>query len=119
MSTFLEILIQVLFYGITELIILIACYKYYSKSRTTDSKLLFFGCLTSLVGYIFQTIYFHDWLSPEINNLYLSGIISTVTGVFMFLGALFFSIGFYLFVKRVLVSQKNLDENGIDHLGKS
>ncbi len=119
MSNFIEIIIQFFLFGIPQIVILIACYKYYQKSKSLSAKLLFFGSLVSLIFYAFKVFSIPILISSDSSNFYLFGIISLSSGIFIFLGTLSFAVGFFLLIKSILkIKQSEKDKDDINNIGK-
>jgi hypothetical protein len=84
---------------ITEVIVFVGCVMYLSRTKTSDSRLLFIG---SLIGLIVRVFYF---LIPFLTS-YGSGYdsMSTIIGIGSFLsfvGGLLFCIGFIRLIQSL------------------
>lgn len=88
---------------ITEIVVFAACVNYMSRSKSTASKLLFFGSLISILVRIFYIAlsYFTTVISA-LSDYSAMGTYYSLAGVFSFAGSLLFCIGFVLLIQQVI-----------------
>lgn len=100
--------------ALIQLIIIIASFKYYTREKNSIGKLLFWGSLLVLIGYIANSFSFLIFRSIEFDP-FIYGLIFGSFRIVSFIGFICFAIGFHKLIKN---SKSDITKD-LDDLGKN
>jgi hypothetical protein len=86
---------------ITEIVIFVTCLTYMTRSKTTDSRLLFIGALIGLIVRGFYLTLPYLMVSPESRPIEM---FYSFASLFSFVSSVFFCIGLVMLIQRVVKS---------------
>jgi hypothetical protein len=118
MTIGLSVLIRLLFFGIAQCILIIACYQYWSKRKTLDGQFLLIGSLIVAISVLIESSSFYFFTSEEIFESPTFDLITSIANIFIFLGSLSFAIGFYILIQKHLKKLREEDSDEVDRIGK-
>jgi hypothetical protein len=88
---------------ITEIVIFVTCLTYMTRSRTTDSRLLFIGALIGLIVRGFYLTLPYLMVSSDSGQRPME-MFYGFASLFSFVSSVFFCIGLVLLIQRVVKS---------------
>lgn len=114
LESFATYVFRFLLLVLPNLIILIACYKYFKKESNIASKLMLLGYIILFPVIIFNSYFIYYFFS--VDRMFLYDQIAMISSYISSLGVILFAIGFYILIRNISPKKEQSD---IDNLGKN